>query len=976
MPDQDPPQARRTIGRERERTAIQLELTAALRGAGAVVLLAGEPGVGKTHLLNDAAVEAEHAGLVVLRGGASEAAGMPPYLPFLEALGDYIDRASLDRLREQIGPSAAILAAILPEIANRLGSAPASHALPPDQTRLRLYQAIGRLLAAIAEPGGLLLILDDLHWADPASLDLLLHVARHHARARLLILGSHRTGPEEQRPEFQQALAALDRLRALKTVAVAPLAADEIAALAAGIAGSPVDRTLARSLFSQSEGNPFFAEELLRDWLETGVAVHEHGRWQLTGSVDPATRPAGILRAVRPRIDRLDPAAVDLLQTAAIIGRTVDLELLAEVAGEPVETIEARLRQPLRAGLIRSDGETFAFSHDKIRETLYDDVTAARRRRVHGFIGRALEMRPHSDDGRRLSELAFHFGRSGDRARGASYARAAAEHAVRASAPVEAMAHYQTALDLLDSGEPARGDLLLGLGEAAGQAGEERRSAAALEAATAWFLGAGHDDKAAAAARRLGLAWWRQEATFQARASFEQALALPGAGAERVALLVDLASLLCLSFHELPAAAAYAREAVGLARRLDDRRLIASSNRTLGGVLTRSNELDAGIALLEAALALAVAEHDPVEAAECCASLAVAYFWRGSVRQSAEIARRRLEFARQCHDDYQLRHVHAWLAACAALLGNLDEADQALTVAQELTDQLASPEPGAYNTFARGAGAYVQGDYPRAEALLSEAISVFRAIGPNALVWYLGFLGLTFAAQGKLTDARACVNEMELLLAPLPKRAMVAAEPLAQLAALSLALDDRDDFAKRHADLLPFRGEFHDFLIDRLLGELELRQGEFAAARVHLDSAETMARAEGLQWDLARILEARADLALAGGQRDRRETANALLTEALAIIDRIGAEPEARRLRQRLSRSEAEPKPPPLPAGLSRREVEVLQLAATGKTNREIAAALSLSEKTIENHLGSIYAKTGADNRAAATAFAVRHGLA
>ncbi len=167
---------------------------AAASGQTHVVLIGGPPGIGKTCLLDALAAHARQQGVPVLRGGASEAEGMPPYLPFLEALGQHIHTATPNIVREQAGTLASVLATILPEFPLLLGELPVSYPLPAEQARLRLYEAVGMFLAAIAVPRALLLLLDDLQWADTATLDLLSYVVRHQPNARLLVLGSRRRG--------------------------------------------------------------------------------------------------------------------------------------------------------------------------------------------------------------------------------------------------------------------------------------------------------------------------------------------------------------------------------------------------------------------------------------------------------------------------------------------------------------------------------------------------------------------------------------------------------------------------------------------------------------------------------------------------------------------------------------------------------------------------------------------------------------
>jgi DNA-binding CsgD family transcriptional regulator len=443
-----------------------------------------------------------------------------------------------------------------------------------------------------------------------------------------------------------------------------------------------------------------------------------------------------------------------------------------------------------------------------------------------------------------------------------------------------------------------------------------------------------------------------------------------------VPLLVDLGTLLTVSAHQHETGIAHVQSAMRLALELADPRLLARANRALGNLLVRGNDLASGIPLLEHALALASAADDSVEAAECCACLAPAFFWQGAIERSGAIALQRLAFAEASHDRYQLRHVYTWLAACNAIRGHLSEADRRLNQAQAAIDGLESREPWAYLQFSRGAMALVHGDYVAAETHLGDAMAVLREIGPHALVWYLGFFGILQAVQGKTTAARLCLEELQTLLDELPEVTTVPGEPVACAAQIALFLGDQPRLERMAPKLAVYRGQFRDLLIDRLLGEIETRRGNLASAAAHLHAAEVLARRENIVWELARTLEAQANLARAEGGDAAEQRVRELLEEAMEMVLQLGNQQEADRLRGRLGGPVSPRQPAQLPAGLSPREAEVLRLVASGRSNRAIADALSLSAKTIENHLTNAYGKLGVDNRAAATAFAIRHGLA
>src|SRR5437588_7375118 len=657
--------------------------------------MTGVRGIGKTRLLDENALRTARDGAVFLRGGNSDAEGMPPYLPFFEALGQYIQITPLDHLREQVAAAPQVLASLFPDLTVRLGDRGVPSASPPEQARLRLYEAIGAFLEAIGTSHELVLILDDLQWADSASLDLLCHLARRQSHARLLLLGAYRESEFAHHPALARTVAELSRQRRLTTVAVGPLAAHEVDTLASTRLGAPLSPEASALLYGQSEGNPFFAEELLHGWIETRALAHQRGQWLAITPFDQALPPT-IVGALNQRFARLSPMSIDHLRIAAIIGRTFDLALLAAIETQEIEVIEEQLRDAVHARLVLDNQQgTLTFSHDNIRECLSAEVSTFRRRRLHGIIGQLLEERYASArmlSLQQLAELAFHFARSPDRAKGINYAHRAAVQALQTFAAEEAMIHYQTALDLLGSEEGPRGDLLLGLGEASLLAGKEAEAVKSYAAAYHALVHEGDLNAAARAAHGLGRAHWQQEQLLEAQTTLENALKLIGerSCASTVRLLVDLSTLLTVYLGQQAQGASYAQQALEMAQALDDARLEAVAKRTVAANLCMPvGDLTSAMAHLEDALRLVETGNDFMEAAECCLYLATPSYWLADLRRSREMSRRQIAYAERCQQSYALRTAYPWLVLLSASQGAWTQAEQMAEQEHSVVDQSA-----------------------------------------------------------------------------------------------------------------------------------------------------------------------------------------------------------------------------------------------------------------------------------------------
>ncbi|HLZ26555.1 MAG TPA: AAA family ATPase [Chloroflexota bacterium] len=954
------------------------QFSRAEHGPGGGVYLSGNPGVGKTWLLGRLAEHAEARALTVLRGGSLEAEGMPPYLPFLEALGAYVRASKPEVLQRQLGAGAQLLAGLLPEIELKLQRLPRGPHLAPEQARLRLFDAVADFLRAIADPRPAILLLDDLHWADTATLDLLVHVARRNQSAGLLIVGAYRPGDAAVNPAFQRALAELGRLRLLiATLDIPPLSEIETRELGEGYLRGRLHDQLAADLWRHSEGNPFVAEELLHGWIDAGQVRNEAGVWAL-GERAPNALPKGITAAAAQRVARLDPSVVDTLRVAAVLGRTFDVGLLARVLDEDAEPVEERLLMAEERALIHSTAPgMFTFAHDTIREFLYARLPSTTRQRLHEAAGLALERGMQRSVSRQLAELAFHFAHSNDTRRALQYARQAGDRAMDDYAFDDAVDQYQLAANLADTSNPERSEILLLLGGAALAAGVAEIAESAFRDAQALFEAGGDRFRAGLAAYGLGSALWRREALAQAEQALQQAVALTSSqpSKESVRILLDLAELRGSSLYQHQSGLTVAAAAQAQAIQLGDRRLQATAGRTLGRLHVISNDLVTGLPLLETALETALTEHDLVEAAETCACLANAYHWAGLVRRSLELTDRRVKFAREAHDEYQLRHVFSWAGFMATCLADWSTADAMFDRQGPLVEHM--PEPLAFLHVNRGFSIYVRGDTSTARPWLERGLSTYRGFGSSSLAWHLGLAGLCDLALGDRRAARANLDEQEKLVEALPAESFQRGCALATMARAAAELEDRTRAAAYYPQLLPFAGLYFWFQVDLSLGLLALCLDEHAAAAEHLERGRASAAEGAILPELADCLVAQAELALQRGGRGSSLAARELLGQAAAVFAQLGIGPRLNRVRALLRGLPTQPGPTgsPAPAGLTSRELAVLRSVAAGRSNRDIATALALSEKTVANHVTSILNKIGADNRAAAAAFAVRHNL-
>jgi DNA-binding CsgD family transcriptional regulator/tetratricopeptide (TPR) repeat protein len=973
------------VGRQTERAELIESLKAAVSGPTQFVVIGGEAGVGKSRLVAELVDEAQADGVRVLSGQCVQLGtdGLP-FAPLVDALRVLARSMPRDAFDQALGPARGALLRLLPNLDPQTDDVQVGPIVQGSQ----LLELVLGMIERLAEGGPVLIVLEDLHWADQSTLDLLAYLVRALRGVPVLVVGTFRSDELNRRHPLRSLLLAWQRGRSARILTLARFSRDEVADQLGAILGRVAEPAVVDTVFERSEGNAFLAEEMLGIVLAGG---------------EPTSLPESYRDVLLSRVDGLGPDAQRLLAVASVGGRWVAEPLLLRVSGLDEDAAFVGLREAVEQNLLVVDdaGRGYSFRHTLARDAVYDDLLPGERGRLHAAYGEALSSDPGlagDDRGTQTADLAHHWYVALDLPKALPATLEAATRALERFAPADALRQLERCLQIwprVPDAESITGidhvELLRRTAEVALEVGEIHRAGTVVGEALDELGSDGDAERRALLMERQGFALMQSGRVTQSMEILRAAADLlpdEGDSEAHATVFAELASSMFRAGHldeadQLAGRAAATAEAAGAPRPLVDARLVLAVNMMIRG------DLDEGLAMGRANLDLALSLGYATAAMRSYINMSDTLERLGRSAAAAALAH---EGRLQAEQSGYARSTGAFLAGNEAeslmRLGRYGEAESLAST------KLASDPEGVYAATlldVRAAIAVRQGRY---DAARQDVVRARRLVGDQAELQYTRAFAVT-EAMLRLAD-----GDEEAALGGL-RAELESPDGEARydwmLAALAFrAHADRAQHARDRGQPVPVLDAVFGHAADRLPVETPVSlafRATSTADAIRAEGTNDPARWAEVaeQWrrlerpyELAESLLREAEARALTGDRSGAQRA---AVEAHTLVDRIGADPIAGRIVDlaRNARLELGAEPvaenahADLPGeldrfGLTQREREVLALVADGYTNPQIAKRLFISPKTVSVHVSKVLAKLGVSSRVEAAILAERLG--
>jgi len=970
-------------------------------GQGQMVLVSGEAGTGKSRLVAEAKASVGQERARFLQGACFEQDRALPFAPLLDMLRTLLVTGPRESSLPLLVPLAPELIKILPDLALWLPDVTPTPALEPEQEQRRLFVTLTHFLLGLCDQRPVVLVIEDLHWSDDVSLEFLLYLSRYLKARPLLLLLTYRS--EEVSPLLHHFLATLNRERAAVEFSLVNLTVDEVQAMVRTIfqLKRPVRRDFLEALYQLTEGNPFFVEEVLKSLLVAGDIYFTGSIWDRK-ELRELHIPRSVSDAVQQRISLLSDAARETLAVAAVGGLHVDFALLQALTGHPEHELMQCI-EPLIAAqlLVETSAGQFAFRHALTQQAVYQGLLARKRKALHLTTAQMMEHLYAPTLEAHIAELAYHFYQAEAWTQALEYARRVGEKALALYAPRAALEHYTHALEAATHlPEVGLIPLYRTRGQAYGYLGNFEVARSDLEQAV--YLARATEDRQEEWQSLMGLIWLLSEHDDQVRSDFFQRLldlAQSLEDPQKYALGKNLQAHHLAYAGQPEASITMHEEALHLFQQQGDQRGEARALEFLGQTIAFYGDMRWAVSYYDRAIALS---RSIGEKRICAASLAFrSYAMSPALKEPAFSAQgtlaacqRDLEEARSMADEMEWTvgqsfcHLNAsWVFTS---YGRLGEGFTHARAAREIATEIENPQWMVASCCVLGETYLVLLDPSQALAALEAGLAIVLTMGS---VYWTGNIRVALARASLLAgDFPRTEATLEQIIAQ-DRAPHTILERRAAWVRGELALAQRrPDVALRLADALiasapgeAQRAEGQPIpALLKLRGEALYALGQLEEALSALEEARRGAQVEGalpLLWQIHR------SLGRVYAAAKQKQCAHQAFAAAREVIESLAASLDETELRERFlqaalsSMPKEQPRTPRQSAthafgGLSEREREIAQLIAQGRSNREIAAAFSISERTVETHLGRMYAKLGLGTRAQLAAWVVEKGLA
>jgi DNA-binding CsgD family transcriptional regulator len=986
------------IDRVDELATLYTLIDQASSGQGRVALLSGEAGIGKSRLVGETKAAAAAQGFLLLQGNCFQPDISSPYAPLLDLLRSSAANRLAATTATELAPFARELHLLLPDVVPLPPDQAPLVSSDPEQEKRRLFAALTQFFINQAARQPVLLIIEDIHWSDDTSLEFLYYLARRCPAHPLLILLTYRS--DEVRPSLRHFLAQLDRERLAREIPLVPLTGSEVEAMLRAILALPHSSRLElpNLIYTLTEGNPFFVEEFLKSLIMAGDIFYVDGHWGRKPLVELHV-PRSVQDAVQQRTDRLSEDARRVLILAAVAGRRFDFALLQQLTHHDEQELLSLLKELIAAQLVVEESEErFAFRHALTRQAVYADLLVRERKALHRTIAETMERLYAPAFDAYLADLAYHFYEAGAWEKALEYGQRAGEEAQAMYASRSAIEQYTRSLDAAHHlGRMASSKIYLARGQANENLGEFEQSRSDFERALE-IARSVHDSGAEwQSLIALGFLWTGRDYA-QTGIYYQQALELAQSTGDSLTLARSLNRLgnWYVNVEQPSEGLRYHHEALATFQALNDQRGLAETLDLLGLASGLNGDTSQGVAYYQQAAALFELLDDRKGLASTLATLAscaIGLYWTETLAPAitsfAELlpyGERALKIAREIGHRSGEAYALDALGLCYQCLGEYAQALELMQEGLHLAEGIAHHQWLIVGHLGLGGLTLELFSLTEARQHLEQALALARKIGSKYWICHASAtLALVHIAQQDVTRAESI---LDAALGPDDPMRTIGQRTIWYLRAELALARGEPDLALRIIDqLLASTNKLSNGQsiprLSKVRGEALVALQRAAEAETELRAAQEAAHTLGWRPLLWRICVAQGKLYQTQARREEAEqafsTARALIGELAANIadehlleyflsQAIAMLPKKRSPAQSRIVQKAF-------AGLTTREREVAILIAQGKSTREIAETLVVSERTVESHVANIMFKLDVHSRSQIAVWAVEKGV-